>query len=318
MDTKQLEYILKIAEENNITRAAEKLFITQSALNQQLLKLEKELGTPLFHRSRTDWRLTEAGQVYVDGAREVMKIKKRIYSHIYDLSDARQGCLTLGLTPGRGLQVFTAVYPRLHQEFPNLEVRPIEMRVRDQQTAIANDSIDVGFMTLQEADRTNDSYLTLGSEELVVIISARHPLAAHAAAPGAPLAIIDMEQLRYEPFVMMDSTSTLRMVCDRIFAAAGFTPRVLFETNNTGSIATMVESTLCCGIIPWYYARRHSERVAYFALASHPSLGYHRQLPQKRLSQLRRPRLYAAGAGILGGKLRLSRISVNRNPPDST
>ena len=48
MDLKQIEYILKIAEEQNITHAAEKLFITQSALNQQLLKLEKELGTPLF------------------------------------------------------------------------------------------------------------------------------------------------------------------------------------------------------------------------------------------------------------------------------
>ena len=44
MDLKQLEYIIKIAEENNITRAAEKLFITQSALNQQLLRLEKEPG----------------------------------------------------------------------------------------------------------------------------------------------------------------------------------------------------------------------------------------------------------------------------------
>lgn len=45
MDTRQIEYILQIAEENNITKAAEKLFITQSALNQQLLKLERELGT---------------------------------------------------------------------------------------------------------------------------------------------------------------------------------------------------------------------------------------------------------------------------------
>ena len=58
MDTKQIEYIIKIAEENNITRAASKLYITQSALNQQLIKLEKELGTPLFHRSRTNWHLT--------------------------------------------------------------------------------------------------------------------------------------------------------------------------------------------------------------------------------------------------------------------
>ena len=51
MDTKQIEYILKIAEEGNITHAAEKLFLTQPALNQQLLRLEKELGTRLFVRS---------------------------------------------------------------------------------------------------------------------------------------------------------------------------------------------------------------------------------------------------------------------------
>ena len=62
MDFRQLEYILKIAEENNITRAAEKLYISQSALNQQLLKLERELGCQLFSRSRTDWHLTRAGE----------------------------------------------------------------------------------------------------------------------------------------------------------------------------------------------------------------------------------------------------------------
>lgn len=54
MDLKQLEYMVKIAKEKNITKAAKKLFITQSALNQQLLKLEKDLGAPLFYRSRTN------------------------------------------------------------------------------------------------------------------------------------------------------------------------------------------------------------------------------------------------------------------------
>ena len=61
MDVKQLEYMVKIAEEQNISRAAEKLFITQSALNQQLLKLERQLGTPLFFRSRSQFRPTPAG-----------------------------------------------------------------------------------------------------------------------------------------------------------------------------------------------------------------------------------------------------------------
>ena len=55
MELKQLEYIVKIAEEKSITRAAEKLFLTQSALNQQLLRLEKDLGVRLFKRTKSDW-----------------------------------------------------------------------------------------------------------------------------------------------------------------------------------------------------------------------------------------------------------------------
>ncbi|MCC8126493.1 MAG: LysR family transcriptional regulator [Clostridiales bacterium] len=270
MDTKQIEYILKIAEENNITKAADKLFITQSALNQQLLKLEKELGTPLFHRSRTNWRLTEAGRIYIEGAKEALQIKKTTYNRIYDVVNAKKGSLTIGLTPGRGLRLFTEIYPELHRNFSNLEVRPIEMRVRPQQEAIARGELDIGFMTLHEQERTSDNYLTLGKEELILIIPSGHPTAAKAAPDGAPLTTLDIRELRYEPFVLMDKTSTLRAVCDRLFDQAGFTPNILFETNNTAGIARMVESTFCCGIIPWYYVREPSPRLARFTLETHP------------------------------------------------
>lgn len=270
MDTKQIEYILKIAEENNITKAAEKLYITQSALNQQLLKLEKELGTPLFNRSRTNWGLTEAGEIYVEGAKKTLQIKKNIYNRIYDISNAKKGHLTIGLTPGRGLRMFTAIYPSLHHSFPNLEVRPIEMRVRAQQEAIAKGTIDIGLLTLHERDRTNDSYIKLGDEELVLIIPSGHPAASGAAPEGAPLTTLDLAKLRYEPFVLMDKSSTLRAVCDTVFETAGFTPNILFETNNTGGIAAMVQSTLCCGIIPWYYVRDPAPGLACFAIDTHP------------------------------------------------
>ena len=73
MDLRQIENIIAIEQEQSISRAAEKLFLTQSALNQQLLKLEKELGTPLFHRSRSNWRLTEAGEIYVRNAKQILQ-----------------------------------------------------------------------------------------------------------------------------------------------------------------------------------------------------------------------------------------------------
>lgn len=131
MDLKQVEYILKIAEENNITRAAEKLFITQSALNQQLLKLERELDTPLFYRSRTNWRPTEAGEVYIRNAKELLRIRKTTYDQIRDIARTKKGTLTIGITPGRGIALFGSVYPIFHQKYPYITVEPIEQNVRD-------------------------------------------------------------------------------------------------------------------------------------------------------------------------------------------
>ena len=271
MDTRQIEYILQIAEENNITKAAEKLFITQSALNQQLLKLERELGTPLFQRTKNKWCLTDAGRIYVEGARKMMQIKKDTYNQLYDVSLLRKGLLNIGLCPGRGLDMFTAIYPELHRSMPNLTIRPLEMRVAPQQAAIAAGDLDVGFQVLSRSDWQKNQYEVLGSEELIAIIPAVHPVAQKAAPPGEPLATLDLNEIRYEPFVLMDKTSTLRSSCDLLFEKAGFAPNILFETNNTSGIAAMVQSTLCCGIIPRYYTLGLTEGVACFSLPERPS-----------------------------------------------
>jgi len=271
MDTKQIEYILKISEENNITHAAEKLFITQSALNQQLLKLEKELGTPLFYRSRTNWRPTEAGEIYIRNAREVLRIKKITYDQIRDISNTRKGILSIGFTPGRGIAMFGAVYPSFHREFPNILVQPMEKSVRELQSMISNDQLDVAFLTLTDNDRTKDEYLTLLTEEIFLVIPAGHPLSNQAAPPGEPFAVLDLNLLRYEPFVLMEKGSTMRTLADRIFQDAGFEPNILFETRNHSTIATMISSNICCGLIPAYYVKEHGSDLACFALPSHPS-----------------------------------------------
>ena len=85
MDLKQLEYIVGIAEEKNITKAAKKLYITQSALNQTLLKLEKEIGEPLFERSKLNLYLTEIGKIYVEQAKKILEIRKETYEKIDEI-----------------------------------------------------------------------------------------------------------------------------------------------------------------------------------------------------------------------------------------
>ncbi len=270
MDTKQMEYIIKIAEENNITHAAQKLFITQSALNQQLLKLEKELGTPLFHRSRTNWRLTEAGEVYVQNAKEILRIKKLTYDQIHDISEIKKGTLTVGITPGRGIEMFSAVYPAFHQEYPYILVEPIEKSVRELQQMVSNGEIDIAFLTLSKSDRDNNEYITLLTEEIILVIPKGHPLGALAAPAGEPYTSLDITKLQYEPFILMNKNSTMRVLSDSIFAEAGFMPNVLFETRSNETVLTMIRTNICCGLIPHYYVRNGHEGTACFTLTSHP------------------------------------------------
>lgn len=271
MDLKQIEYIVSIDNEHSITRAAEKLFLTQSALNQQLLRLEKDLGTQLFHRSKSDWRPTAIGQVYLDNAREILRIKQKTYNIISDMAETKKGHLSIGFTPGRGSEMFTHVYPAFHQSYPHVVVEPHELSVHKQQQMIAQGDLDIGFQTLSESQKTNDEYIKLGQEEIFLAIPAIHPVAAMAAPTSEPFAVIDLSHLKYEPFVLMYRESTVRAITDEIFRASGFIPNVLFETASNSTVLSMIQARLCCGVIPHYYIRQMPEGICCFAFPSHPT-----------------------------------------------
>ena len=114
MDVKQMTYILTIAQEGGISKAAAKLFITQSALDQQLLKLEHELGTRLFFRSRSSFALTEAGRVYVDYARRMLELKNEAYRIIHDIAGRRRGTLSLAFAPDNQEYLKNTRHPDKH------------------------------------------------------------------------------------------------------------------------------------------------------------------------------------------------------------
>lgn len=271
MDTKQIEYILKIAEEKNITHAANKLFITQSALNQQLIKLENELGTPLFHRSRTNWRPTEAGEIYIKRAKEIIRIKQEAYQMIYDCTSGKRGRLSVGFTPGRGIAIFTAAYKEFRKQYPHIVIEPVEMNVRELQQMIGQGDLDIAFVTLSESDKTEAVYETFFEEELVLAVPSLHPLCQNHPEHTNPYPIVDIKSVQYEPFVFMNRASTMRSLVDRIFAEAGIIPQILFETRNNKTIISMIQANMCCGIVPYYYTTTKIDGVTFFSLPSHPT-----------------------------------------------
>lgn len=184
MDVKQMTYILTIAQEGGISKAAAKLFITQSALDQQLLKLEHELGTRLFFRSRSSFALTEAGRVYVDYARRMLELKNEAYRIIHDIADRRRGTLSLAFAPERGMEMFMAVYPRFYQSYPEVTVTPREISVRRQLEMLAGDELDLGFISRPEGEVPGLTCVPLLREEFLLITPPQPSAGGQGRAAG--------------------------------------------------------------------------------------------------------------------------------------
>ncbi|MDO4267511.1 MAG: LysR family transcriptional regulator [Eubacteriales bacterium] len=265
MDFKQLEYILAIEEYGNISRAAAALFISQSALNQQLIHLEKELNMKLFARDNRNLWPTQAGKIYLENAKEILKIKKNTYSLLQDLSDSTIGELRLGLTWEHGIDMFTAIFPAFNQRFPRFTFRLFERNVAQQHQMLSGGHLDMGFVMLQDTERIDASYVELCHEELILGIPSGHPLAGQAAGSGEPLTRISLSLFKDDLFSLIFPESTMRAVINPLFRAAGYSPRILFETSMNHALQKMVSRGLCCTILPESYAVRDGS-VAWFRL----------------------------------------------------
>ncbi len=270
MHVKLMEYIVAIAETNSITKAANRLFVTQSALDQQLLKLEKELGVRLFDRARGNLTLTEAGEVYVDYARRIILLKEEAYTVISDLVERSAGRLSIGLTPERGVGMFSAIYPHFYRSFPSVTITPREIGVYKQLEMIRDGSLDFGFVTVSERNMplVGMDYLPILQEEFLLAVPLSHPLAAKAQSDAGRPSLIDLRLFQNDPFTLMFKESTQRTLIDPLFEQAGFHPNIILETASNHTLVSMVEKGLCCSILPDYYALA-SDKAACFRLEEH-------------------------------------------------
>lgn len=267
MDLRQIENILAIEQEGSISRAAEKLFLTQSALNQQLLKLEKELGTPLFERRKHSMIPTFAGRIYLTTARQMADMKKETYKIIRDITEEKYGEISLAYTPEMGSAMFSAVYPIFHSRYPNITFRIHEARVKKMEQLLFNKEVSFACIAYYDAVKNPElEYMDMNEELMLLGIPRSHPLAAQTApTPDEPFPLFDLTLLKNDSFVLCGKETRMRDMIDLAFHHAGFRPRALFESVSTKTIFTMVKNQIAPGFFPQSYADP-SAPIAYFSV----------------------------------------------------
>lgn len=230
MDVRYLNYILTIAERQNMTKAAEELYVSQSSLSQYLSKLEQEIGVPLFERTRGRLVLTPAGELYVQAARQVIEIQKTLYHDIRSMQNKSH--ITIGTTSQLGLRMLTTVVPQFKERFPASTLEITEANVPTLTRLLQEESLDCAVMALNStAAFSKEQVNVLGTEELLLALYKEHPYCRKNLT-----GVISREELmtefKNEPFLLCKKGSTIREATNQIFEAAGFVPNTICETNS--------------------------------------------------------------------------------------
>jgi len=249
MDFKQLKYLIKVAEHQSITKAAEELFVSQPSLSHYIKKIENELGVDLFNRSTNPLSLTLAGEKYIETARQIIRDYERMEEEIRDMANINKGRLKIGIPNSRAAYMLPHILPEFTRKFPGIEVRTVEAKSSELKEQLVRGTLDFIVIPLFYLDSEIDgnlSFEVIYQEELFLISSDK--LEGSEYEDGQTPVIID--NLQDTPFILLKKGHGIRFAVDKFFEGKGFTPLIGMETTSNETAYRLASAGMGVAIVP--------------------------------------------------------------------
>ncbi|OON94468.1 MAG: hypothetical protein ATN33_04395 [Epulopiscium sp. Nele67-Bin001] len=192
MDFKELNYLIALADFQQMTKAAEQLFISQPSLSKYIKTLEDSLGIKLFNKVGNRFVLTYAGECYVESARKILNIRAELDAKLSDIRSADVGRLNIGVPHTRASYLLPLVLPRFTVKYPKIQLNIFEDNVKVLEDALLNGKLDIALLMAPLSSSTLD-YEVLNVENIYLVICKDHPMVnCSIDLPGSPYPLIDL------------------------------------------------------------------------------------------------------------------------------
>ena len=248
INEKRIQYLLTVAQEQNITTAAKKLYISQPALSRMILDVEQELGAPLFIRDRSALRLTQAGEVYLRGCRQVLAIDRSVKREISDLLSSRRGKITLAVTALTGEFLLPRILNTFEATYPNVKLELLEERMKFLGDLVKDGKADLALVRKQED--TDLSYELVMENPVYVQVPPFYFKKKAGYRPGTQNLPIIPSELNDQPIVLLKKGRGLREEAERLFLQYQINPSEVIETENIHLANTLVQLNKGFSFIP--------------------------------------------------------------------
>ena len=179
MDLKELDYIVTVADEGSISRAAEKLFMAQSSLSQAVRLIEQDLGTSVFVRTARGVRPTAAGEAFISHARQILQQYREARSEASDIENLKGGTIIFGISTYRGTYLLPPVLKKFHERYPKVHVEISEMDSIDLENQILEGILDLALIAAPPV-RIKHGFEELMRDEIMLVTTKEHPVMKYA------------------------------------------------------------------------------------------------------------------------------------------
>jgi len=216
IELRHLRLLSTVAEEGSLTKASNRLFLTQSALSHQLRDMESSLGVPLFQRISKKMILTPAGERLLRSASVVTSELRRATTEIKRISEGEGGVLRVST------ECYTTYYwlPRmivsLQKKFPSVDVQIVLEATRRPVHALVGGKVDIALVSSRNDNDSRLEYHPLFKDELVVIMSPDHELTSKS--------YIQAKDFAGQNLMLYDIPDEESTVLQEVLKPAGVTP----------------------------------------------------------------------------------------------
>ena len=259
VELRHLRYFCVVADELNLTRAAEKLFIAQPPLTRQIKQLEEEIGVALFVREARGLSLTPAGEYFLKQAVCILEKVDNSVEETRNVADHGRVVFSIGFVPSVFYGQLPSLVRRLRQR-SNIEVVLHELKTAEQVEALKTGKIDIGFGRIRVPDLGSDVEQTvLFQEPIVVALPASHPLAKQP---------VKMEDLAKLPIILFPSGQGPNFADIRLglFALRALDIKVTQQVNDLQTALGLVASEMGFSLVPEQVRRLNRDDVAFVRL----------------------------------------------------
>ncbi|MDH2363160.1 LysR family transcriptional regulator [Priestia megaterium] len=238
MDIKQLIYFLTIAEEGNISKAAERLHMAQPPLSQQLKLLEEELGVILFERNTRRMKITDAGQLLQSRAQQIIELMEKTSKELNDLKEGSQGVLSIGTISSAGETLVPIVVQDFHKAYPGVDFRIKESSTFEILELVKRGVVEVGVIRTPFNLETFD-YISLPKEPMMA--------AAMDSLLDMNKTSMSLDELKGKPLLFHNRyANNIEEACRK----SGFEPKVKCRIDDTRTMLNWASSGMGIALIP--------------------------------------------------------------------